>query len=99
MQQAFVNLRTGNPGKLPRPIEDFAKRTDPAARAMVDQALSVSATGSPRTVERALADLVHRYQPNEVILTGQIHDHAARKRSFAIAAEAMKAIGSARDAA
>ncbi|MCB8837431.1 LLM class flavin-dependent oxidoreductase [Aurantimonas sp. VKM B-3413] len=99
MQQAFVNLRTGNPGKLPRPIDDFVKRTDPAARAMVDQALSVSATGSPQTVERALADLVRRYSPDEIILTGQIHDHAARKRSFAIAAEAMKAIGTARDAA
>ena len=36
MQQAFANLRTGHPGPLPRPVEGYAERLDPAARAMVD---------------------------------------------------------------
>ena len=55
----------------------------------VDQALRISATGSPETVRRQLAELVAKYQPDELILTGQIHDHTARKLSFKIAAEAL----------
>jgi luciferase family oxidoreductase group 1 len=85
--QAFVNLRTGNPGRLPRPVEDLAARLDPMALAMADRALACSAVGSPETVRRAIAAFVDRHRPDELILTGQIHDHAARLRSFAIAAE------------
>lgn len=87
MQQAFVNLRTGRPGPLPRPVDDITAVCDPAALAMADHALSVTAVGSPETVRDQLGRLLDRYRPDEVILTGQIHDHAARLRSFAIAAE------------
>ena len=89
MQQAFVNLRTGRPGPLPRPVDDIAAVCDPAALAMADQALSVTAVGAPETVRAGLAAILDRYRPDEVILTGQIHDHAARLRSFAIAAEVL----------
>jgi hypothetical protein len=41
-------------------------------------------------VQRQMADLIDRYQPDEVILTGQIHDTSARIRSFEIAAEVMQ---------
>ena len=92
MQQAFANLRSGRPGKLPRPVQDVAALIDPAMLAAVDQALSIGATGGPMAVKAGLAALIARYQPDEVILTGQIHDHAARKRSFAIAAEAMQGL-------
>ncbi len=92
MQQAFANLRSGRPGKLPAPVEDLAAHVDPMMQRMVDQALTCSATGSPATVQRALSDLIGRFQPDEVIITGQIHDHAKRLRSFEIAAEAMQAI-------
>jgi alkanesulfonate monooxygenase SsuD/methylene tetrahydromethanopterin reductase-like flavin-dependent oxidoreductase (luciferase family) len=63
---------------------------DPAARRMVDQALACSATGGPDTVRRELTALMARYAPDEVIFTGQIHDHAARVRSFEIAAGVMQ---------
>ena len=89
MQLAFARLRTGRPGKLPPPVDDIAAELGPGLLAGVNEALRISATGSPASVRRQLADLVARYRPEEVILTGQIHDHAARLRSFAIAAEAM----------
>ncbi len=89
MQLAFARLRTGRPGKLPAPVDDIERELGPGMLAAVNEALRVSATGSPATVRRQLADLVARYRPEEVILTGQIHDHAARLRSFGIAAEAM----------
>jgi luciferase family oxidoreductase group 1 len=89
MQQAFARLRFGRPGKLPPPVEDVEDELGPQVLATVNESLRVSATGSPATVRHQLGALVDRYRPDEVILTGQIHDHAARLRSFEIAAESM----------
>ena len=89
MQQAFANLRSGQPGPLPRPVEGVERLIDPMMLAQVDRALACSATGSPETVRRELGALLERYRPDEVIITGQIHDHAARLRSFEIAAEVL----------
>ena len=93
MQQAFINLRSGRPGLLPRPDMDFLKNTDPGLLAQVDHALSVTAAGSPGTVKAKLAEFIARYQPDELILTGQIHDHEARKHSFEIAAKVLGEMG------
>ena len=98
MQQAFARLRTGRPGKLPRPVDDIDAAIGSEMRRMVDHALRIAATGSPATVRAELAALIARHRPDEVILTGQIHDHAARLRSFEIATEALAEMGT-RDAA
>jgi len=92
MQQAFANLRTGKPGKLPPPVADVAAVIDPGMLAQVDQALAIAATGGVASVRAGLGALIARHAPDEVILTGQIHNHDARKRSFAIAAEAMQGL-------
>ena len=97
MQQAFVRLRTGQPGKLPRPVDDIDAEVGIQMRQAVDQALRVTAFGSRNTVKAQLTKMIDRYRPDEVILTGQIHDHAARVRSFEIAAEVMNEIGAGRD--
>jgi luciferase family oxidoreductase group 1 len=90
MQQAFINLRTGRAGPLPRPVADIAAVADPMALAMADRALACSGAGAPETVRREIAAFVARHRPDELILTGQIHDHAARLRSFEIAAEILR---------
>ena len=92
MQQAFARLRLGQPGKLPRPVDDINDHLSPPVLAGVNEALAVSATGSPETVKRELSEILERYTPDEVIITGQIHDHAARLRSFEIASEALKTL-------
>ncbi len=89
---AFARLRTGRPGKLPRPRTDLSAEVPPPVMAQVEQALSVSATGAPDSVERQLAGLIRRYRPDELMITGMIHDHAARRRSTAIAADVLKAL-------
>jgi alkanesulfonate monooxygenase SsuD/methylene tetrahydromethanopterin reductase-like flavin-dependent oxidoreductase (luciferase family) len=43
--------------------------------------------GSPDTVRRGLQAFVERTGADEIIVTGQIFDHAARLRSFRIMAE------------
>ncbi len=93
MQQAFAQLRLGRPGKLPRPVDDIEAAIGPEVTRGVDQALRVSAVGTRNEVADQLSALVERHRPDEVILTGTIHDHTARLRSFELAAQAMEEVG------
>ena len=95
LQQAFVNLRSGRPSMLQPPVDGFAERLHPADRAMVDAALSCAAVGSPDTVRQALQAFIARTGADELMLTSQIHDHAARLHSYEIAAEVRANLGSA----
>lgn len=88
---AFARLRSGRPGKLPYPQADLSD-IPPQMRAEVDRALSCSAVGCRETVTAELRALVARHRPDEVMLTGMIHDHPARLRSFQIAAEVMQGL-------
>jgi luciferase family oxidoreductase group 1 len=91
IQQAFLNLRTGRPSKLPPPVDDIAERFAAVGLSPTMQgALATAVVGSPETVRRGLAEFEARYKPDEVIVTAQIYDHAARVRSFEILAEAAK---------
>jgi luciferase family oxidoreductase group 1 len=89
LQQAFVNLRRGTPGRLPPPVAGFEQHLTPHERAMIAQALSSAAVGSRDTVRRGLASFIARTAADEIIVTSQIFDHAARLRSFEIAASLM----------
>ena len=64
----------------------------------VEHALSVSAVGAPETVAAELDRLIARHQPDEVIVVGNIFDQTARHRSFAIAAEILRARAEAQPA-
>jgi luciferase family oxidoreductase group 1 len=86
LQQAFVNLRSGCPTPLPPPVQDFEARLTPQQAGMLDDVLACAAIGSPATVRARLTSLIARTGADELILTSQIHDHAARVRSFEIAA-------------
>lgn len=88
LQQAFVALRTGHPGPLPPPVEDFEARLDPAARAMLAHVQALAIVGSPATVRARLAAFAAETGADELMITSSIFDHEARKRSFEIAMEA-----------
>jgi luciferase family oxidoreductase group 1 len=90
MQQAFVNLRSGHPTTLQPPIAGYENHLAPHERLMLDEVLSCSAIGSPQTVRQALDDFVSRTQPDEIMVASMIYDHAARMRSYEIAAEVWK---------
>ena len=85
-QQAFVNLRSGRPARLPPPVEGYISRIGPQERAILDQVLSCAAIGSPDTVRQALEAFIARTGADELMITAQIFDHAARLRSYEIAA-------------
>jgi luciferase family oxidoreductase group 1 len=87
LQQAVIALRTGNPGKLPPPVDDIEIGLEPMARTMLDQMLSTAVVGSPQAVRTGLAAFAERTGADELMITSSIYDHAARLRSFEIAAE------------
>ncbi len=86
---AFARLRMGRPGKLPVPSADLSEVPAPMLRE-VERALSCSAVGAPEAVHRHLADLHQRYAPDEIIVTGMIHDPAKRLESHRIGAEILR---------
>jgi luciferase family oxidoreductase group 1 len=93
-QQAFVNLRRGQPGLVPPPLESgeaIDAYCTPAERFGIDQALSCSAVGAPGTVAAWMRAFVARLQPDELILTANVHDPAARRYSFELAMQALSA--------
>lgn len=93
---AFARLRSGRPGRLPRPVGDVTAEIPAAVLAGVEQALSVSAVGGPDSVHRQLAAILARTQADELMVTAMIHDHGARKHALTIAAAALSDLASAR---
>ena len=87
LQQQFISLRRGTPGPLPPPVGNMDDHWSPMERAGVEQSLAYSVIGAPDTVERGLQALIAETRADELMLTAQIYDHAARLRSFEIAAE------------
>lgn len=88
--QAFVNLRSGRPGKLPAPVENYQENLDPAAQALVRQMLSCRVVGGPDTVAKGIAEFATRTGADELMLTGMIYDHGKRLRSYEIAANSIE---------
>ncbi len=82
LQQAFVALRTGQPGKLQPPVAGYADALPPELRAQLGGLLSCSAIGSPPMVRAATEAFVARTGADELMVTSQIFDHAARVRSY-----------------
>lgn len=87
LQQAFLNLRRGQPGKLPRPVEKL--ELDRYGQAMLDNSLACSVVGSPATARTNIHRFVEATQADALMVTAQIWDHEARKRSFALLADSV----------
>ena len=88
-QQVFLALRRGQLGPVPPPVDPdrFAAALAPLERQELDRVLSSAIVGSPDTVARGLSEFLARTSADEIIIAGQIFDHAARLRSYEIVAE------------
>jgi luciferase family oxidoreductase group 1 len=94
-QQAFVNLRRGRPGLVPPPLASASAMDEfctPQERAGVDGALACAMVGAADTVGAGMRAFVQRHRPDELLLTANVFDHAARLRSFALAMQAWRAV-------
>lgn len=93
MQQRFVGLRTGKAdARFEPPLAGYYESLPAPHRAMLDQMLACTAIGTLEDVANGLAALLERTKADEVIVASQIFDHTARRRSFALAAEAMRGV-------
>jgi luciferase family oxidoreductase group 1 len=86
-QQQFLALRRGRPGLLPPPVDDIREHASSAELAGLDHTFQYSAIGSPETVKRKIEQILEMTGADELMAASQIHDHAARKRSYEILAE------------
>ena len=87
LQQAFVNLRTGQPAPLPPPVANYVEQLDPRRADMLAHVLRLAVVGGPETVKAGLERFIARHQPDEIMVTAQIFDAAARQRSYEILAK------------
>jgi luciferase family oxidoreductase group 1 len=87
LQQSTLNNRTGRPGRVPPPIENFEEQLDPYARAVVQDSLGAAVVGGPDTVRHGLEEFVSGTGADELMVTANIFDHEKRKRSFEIIAQ------------
>ena len=62
-------------------------RWSAAEKAGVEHTLAYAAVGGPETVAGRLTRFIGLTQADEIIVTGHIFDHEARRRSFEIVAE------------
>jgi luciferase family oxidoreductase group 1 len=92
MDQSFVRLRSGDPGKLPPPVPGYRDTLPSAAAAMLENLRRVSAIGSPATVRDKLRAFHERTQADELILSGATYDPALRRRSLELTMHAVHSL-------
>ena len=86
-EQAFVRLRSGDPGKLPPPVENYRDTLPAASRGMLRHLDRARAVGSPATVSSKIAEFVKHTSADEIITSGAIFDPDKRCRSLALVME------------
>ncbi len=92
-QQSFVRLRRGQPGLIPPPVDDIEDFWQPHEKFGVERALACTVLGNREQVGQGMAEFVERHRPDELLLTANVFDHAARLRSFELAMQAWRDLG------
>ena len=87
--QAFVRLRSGDPGKLPPPIPGYRATLPDSAQAMLERLSVARAVGSPETVAAKIGRFVKRTRADEIVVSGATFDPAARRRSLELTMQAV----------
>ncbi len=92
VQQQFVALRRGTPGKLKPPVDNINALFSPGELAAANHALSEAVIGNEQQIREGVGRFIDRTGVNEIMLTGHVFDHQARLESFAIAAAACREV-------
>jgi luciferase family oxidoreductase group 1 len=85
-QQAFTNLLRGTPGQLPPPVDDIESYWSPSEKAGAERMLHYSFVGAPQTVAHGLRQFLAATTPDELMVTGHVHDQTVRLRSYELVA-------------
>lgn len=94
-QLQTLNLIRGNPTKLQPPNESLKELWTAHERVAIEHRTKYAVVGSPEMVRQRFREILEETRADELIVTAQIFDHAARLRSFEIAAEILRNISAA----
>jgi luciferase family oxidoreductase group 1 len=94
-QLQALSLIRGRPGRLPPPVDNMEKRWNRTEQAALVQRTQFAAVGSPETVRHRIEGWLEQTAADEMIAVAQIYDHAARLRSYEIAATVFQQINAA----
>jgi luciferase family oxidoreductase group 1 len=92
LQQAFVNLRTGHPGQLPPPNPGYEETLEPRLADMLERVLRCAIVGDRNDIAQGLNNFIATHAPDEIMVTAQIFDPVARRRSYEILGETLSEI-------
>ena len=92
--QSFINLRRGQPGPLPPPIEDFDNQMSVSEQQMLSEISHCSAIGDADMVEQQIQQFIDRTGADELMIVSSMFDHHKRLQSYEIGAEIMKRLPS-----
>jgi luciferase family oxidoreductase group 1 len=92
VQQAFLNMKRGRPGRLPPPVDDIDSLWNQAEKADVANTLSCSFVGTPATITEELRRFIAATGADELIVATSLHDHAARLHSYELLAAVTKTL-------
>jgi luciferase family oxidoreductase group 1 len=94
-QLQALSLIRGRPGKLPPPVDNIEAHWNQAEQAALGQRTQFAAVGSPETVRSRVEAWQEQTAADEMMAVAQIYDHAARLRSYEIAATVFQQINAA----
>jgi luciferase family oxidoreductase group 1 len=90
--QRFLKLIRGQPIFTPKPVATMDGLWSEMEKQIVESKLNVAVVGGPETIRRKLRKFLADTQADELMITSDVYEHAARLRSFEIAATVMKSV-------
>jgi luciferase family oxidoreductase group 1 len=91
MDQSFVRLRTGTPGRLGPPIPGYRESLQPHILAGLEHTRQASAVGGKAKVREGVMRFIERTKADELIIAGSIFDPELHRHSLALTMEAVRA--------
>jgi luciferase family oxidoreductase group 1 len=90
MELTLLRFRTGKMGRFPTVAEATDYPYTPEERLTISLGRQRFFSGSPERVRKHITDLADRAGVSEIMITTMTHDHADRRRSYELLAEAFR---------
>ena len=72
---------------MPPPQPGYADTLEPRIGDMLERVLRCAIVGGPAEIKAGLDQFITAHRPDEIMVTAQIYDAAARRRSYDILAQ------------
>ena len=87
MQQTVLSLLRGRPSQLKPPVDNIDDICTDFEKAALEERSRFTIVGSKETVRAGLERFLRETEADEMIISSQIYDHAARVRSYEIVSD------------